>query len=317
MKQGTLKWCLALAVVALPLAAQEQTRRASIRGGGGDGGKCTIEVEVDGVAEVAISGDTGRLRTLSGSPANWRRFECTGPMPGNPGDFRFSGVDGRGRQNLVRDPREGRGTAVIRIEDSPGGREGYTFDIEWRGGSGGGYPGGGGGYPGGGGGFPESRAISICQDAVRQRADRELGARNINFLNAGYDSNRGRNDWVSGTFETRNGPRERYQFSCAIDGGNGRVRDVELSRMGGGGGGGFPSGDMIRVCQDAVISRVQGDGLRDVNFRSTNVDNRPGRNDFIIGRATARDRRGNVDFDFSCSVDSGAGRIRSVDVVRR
>ena len=32
-------------------------------------------------------------------------------MPRNPGDFRFAGVDGRGRQSLVRDPRGG-GPAV-------------------------------------------------------------------------------------------------------------------------------------------------------------------------------------------------------------
>ena len=107
------------------------TRRAEIRGGGGDG-KCTIEVEVDDVAEVEISGDTARLRTMAGRPANWRRFVCNRPMPPNPIDFRFQGVDGRGRQTLVRDPRNG-GAAVVRIEDREGGSEGYTFDIMWRG----------------------------------------------------------------------------------------------------------------------------------------------------------------------------------------
>ena len=32
--------------------------------------------------------------------------------------------------------RGGRGVAVVRIEDQKGGREGYTFDLEWRGNSG-------------------------------------------------------------------------------------------------------------------------------------------------------------------------------------
>jgi hypothetical protein len=58
-------------------------------------------------------------------------------------------VDGRGRQTLLRDPASNRGTAVVRIEDPQGGREGYTFDIEWRGAGGAGYRGDGGG----GGGF--------------------------------------------------------------------------------------------------------------------------------------------------------------------
>lgn len=111
----------------------EQVRTANVRGGGGDG-KCTIEVEVDGVAEVEIRGSVARLRTRQGQRASWRRFDCNQAMPTRPNEFRFRGIDGRGRQDLVRDPSNG-GVAVIRIEDSKGGREGYTFDVMWRGGT--------------------------------------------------------------------------------------------------------------------------------------------------------------------------------------
>ncbi len=122
-----------------------------MRGGGGDSGKCTIEVEVDGVAEVEIRGDRGRIRTLQGSPASWRRFECNGVLPADPIDFRFKGIDGRGRQELVSSPG-GRRSAVVRIDDPKSGREGYTFDIEWRGsGSSGGSGWGGSGGSGWGG----------------------------------------------------------------------------------------------------------------------------------------------------------------------
>lgn len=107
-------------------------RRASIRGGGGQG-KCTVEVVVDNVAEVEIRGDNALIRTLSGGPATFRRFECNQIMPNNPYSFRFAGVDGRGRQNLQTSPEGGR-AAIIRIEDSKGGSEGYTFDIFWSGG---------------------------------------------------------------------------------------------------------------------------------------------------------------------------------------
>jgi hypothetical protein len=153
------------AALPLPALAQGQPFRARISGGGGDG-KCTFEVEVDGVAEVTIRGDQGYLQTISGNPARWRRLDCNQPMPGNPADFRFRGVDGRGSQNLVRDPNSNRGAAVIRIDDPKGGSDGYTGDVTWRGmgsypgggappyggGGGGGRPpyGGGGGYPGGG-----------------------------------------------------------------------------------------------------------------------------------------------------------------------
>ena len=120
-------------------ALSAQPRRADITGGGGDRGKCTIEVVVDGAAEVEVRGDTANLRNLAGQPPQWRRFVCNGPMPPNPRDFRFAGVDGRGRQTLVRDPRQG-GAAVVRIEDPGGGQEGYTFDLFW-GAGGGGYGG--------------------------------------------------------------------------------------------------------------------------------------------------------------------------------
>lgn len=135
------KWVLTAAaglglllLVSAPARAQENTIHANIGGGGGDG-KCTFEVEVDDVAEVEIRGDQGYLRTISGSPARWRRLDCNQALPSSPKDFQFKGIDGRGRQDLVRDPGSNRGTAVIRIEDPKGGREGYTGDILWRGGS--------------------------------------------------------------------------------------------------------------------------------------------------------------------------------------
>jgi len=75
--------------------AVERSMRATITGGGGDSGKCTIEVVVDGSAQVEVSGDSARLVTLAGNPAEWRRFQCNSVMPRNPVNFRFSGVDGR------------------------------------------------------------------------------------------------------------------------------------------------------------------------------------------------------------------------------
>jgi hypothetical protein len=126
-----------LSATGVIMSGQSFERRATMRGGNPDRGKCTIEVVVDGAAEVEVHGDSAVLRNLSGQPPQWRRFECTGPLPANPANFRFSGVDGRGRQTLVRDARNG-GPAVVRIEDPDNGSEGYTFDLTWTGG----YPGG-------------------------------------------------------------------------------------------------------------------------------------------------------------------------------
>jgi hypothetical protein len=125
-----------MVAVAAVAGAQTFPRRAAIVGGGSpDRGQCTVEVVVDGAAEVEIRGDVAVLRNLSGQPPQWRRFECTSAMPANPGDLHFAGVDGRGKQDLVRDPRNG-GAAVVRIEDSDNGSEAYTFNLSW----GNGYP---------------------------------------------------------------------------------------------------------------------------------------------------------------------------------
>jgi len=157
MKNASGKNALALILIgAGALSAQTTQINANIRGGGsGDSGKCTIEVEVDQSAEVEIRGSGARMRTLSGSPASFRRMDCTSALPPNPANFRFSGVDGRGRQELVRDPQQNGGTAVVRIDDSQGGREGYTFDISW---AGGGYSSNNNGYPNNGNnGYPNNR----------------------------------------------------------------------------------------------------------------------------------------------------------------
>ena len=127
---------LAAFVLAVPATAQQVTRRANITGNAVDG-KCTIEVVVDGAAEVEVQGNLGRLRNLSGQKPTWSRFVCNGRMPANPHDFRFRGIDGRGSVQLLQDPRQNGGRIVFRIDDPQGGREGYTVDLEWRGSNGG------------------------------------------------------------------------------------------------------------------------------------------------------------------------------------
>ncbi len=214
--------------------AQTMERRANFTGGGGPGeGKCTVEVMVDGAAEVEIRGDRALLRNVFGQPPQWRRFECSSPLPPNPGNFRFQGVDGRGSQKLVGDPRRG-GPAVVRIDDPDNGSEGYTFDIFWGGPGGGGFgpppgppPGRPGPPPGYRGRFSVDDAVRVCPDSIRAQAhDRLRGAR-IDFRRTNIDDRPGRNDWVVGTFESR---RDIFSFSCSVDFQSGRVRSADFQR---------------------------------------------------------------------------------------
>ncbi len=258
MHKRSLVAVTTFAVLAVSASAQSFQRRAVMTGRGDPNrGKCTIEVVVDGAADIEIRGDNGVIRNLSGRPAEWRRFECNQVMPANPGNFRFRGIDGRGSQELVRDPSSG-GRAVVRIQDRDGGAEGYTFDLEWSGG--GGYPGGGyqgggnqgGGYQGGGnqGGYGRDgdrdrdrdynnrgrdrrwtteEAVRGCQDAVSQQAAERYGARNVEFRRTILDDNPGRRDVVVGAFSVRRRMGEQvYRFSCSVNFDTGRIRSADI-----------------------------------------------------------------------------------------
>jgi hypothetical protein len=326
------KGLLSIGLAAIAVAANGQTlqRRASIAGNGSpDRGKCTIEVVVDGAAEVEIRGDNAILRNLAGQPAQWRRFECTGAMPVNPPNFRFSGVDGRGSQELVRGPQNGAG-AVVRIQDPQGGSEGYTFDITW----------GGGGFPGaptvpnrgdfprppdGGQRFTTEQAVRSCQDAVRRQAADRFHTENISFRRTALDDNPGRQDWVTGLVDVRRGDERDglFRFSCLVNFASGELRSVQIDpvepdRMPGRGDAGpSPSRVAMNSCQKAVEDKIRGNGYQHVDFVSINVDDNPGRSDWIVGIARADMRFRSDTFKFSCSVDLRNGNVRSADVRRQ
>jgi len=223
-----LALCFTILTLATNLAAQSSSRTATKMGSRGDRAKCTVEVNVDGVAEVEVQGDRGILHTLTGQPAQWIRFECSDALPRQPDDFKFTGIDGRGRQMLLRDPRGNRGVAVIRIEDPKSGTEGYTFDIEWRVFAPSSINNGRFGEPPNSG---AGRAIDACKDATRARADRQYGYRNIEFERVDVEDNRGRNDSVRGRFIYKRGfSQEEFEFTCSVDVSSGRVRNIDLRR---------------------------------------------------------------------------------------
>ncbi len=315
---------ITLAVIAATGSAQQYQRKALVTGRDlSGGGKCTIEVVVDGVAEVEVRGDNATLRNVSGQPPQWRRFECSGVMPANPANFRFAGVDGRGKQELVRGPQNG-GSAVVRIEDRDGGAEGYTFDLTWGGGS---------GFPSGREGgqrdraidrrFSTDQAVRVCQDSVRQQATAQFHTQSVAFRETRLDDNPGRRDWIVGTVAIRRmmGREEVYRFSCSVDFDNGRVRSAQIDRtQGGGNTPGFGQGNQgsnrraVESCQGAVEERLRSTGFQRVEFVSINVDDRPGRNDWVVGKARADGRDHPETFEFSCAMNLEDGVVRSVDV---
>jgi hypothetical protein len=99
-----------------------------------DNGYCVVRLRVDDEVVIHIRGSALRFETLRGREAYDEGSECSQPMPlGNAlANFRFKGVDGRGRVELAEDPSpNNRYTARVRILDSKGGDEGYTFRVQW------------------------------------------------------------------------------------------------------------------------------------------------------------------------------------------
>jgi hypothetical protein len=239
--------------MTLAMSAQTFQRRATIvNGGSRDQGHCTVEVTVDDSADIEIRGSDATLRNTKGQPPQWRRFECTAPMPANAPNLTFSGVAGRGRQGLVRDPRNNGGTAVVQIQDSEDGADIYAFDLYW------GAPRGpatsfrdprddrrddsrdrsfeGPGQPSferRGDRFTKEQAVQVCQDSIRQQAIDRFGTPNIDFRRIAMDDNPGRQDYVNGELAVRRrfGRQNLYRFTCSVNFDTGRVRTARIDQF--------------------------------------------------------------------------------------
>ena len=296
-------------------------RRATVTGGGAaDRGQCRVELMVDGAAEVDIRGANATLRNLSGQAPQWRRFDCTSMMPPNPLNVRYIGVDGRGRQELVRTPKNG-GAAVVRIQDPEGVSDIYAFYLVW----------GPAGRPAppppvqGRGRYTTQQAVQVCQDAVKQQAYNRFRTWNIAFRRTNLDNTPGRQDWITGMFDMRR-PYDRdetYNFSCSVNFDTGQVRSAQIDPIeqdrympGYGDARKAPTRLAMDSCQRAVEDNIHQQGYQHLDFLSIRVDDAPGRSDWIVGNARADVRNRSDSFRFSCSVDLRDGDVRSVEVHR-
>jgi hypothetical protein len=220
----------ALAFVVYPAGADTTSRRATMTGARGPG-RCVIEVNVDGSAQVEILGDTANLTTLSGQPAFWHRFECGAPVPRGLLDFRLGRVSGRGSVRVLADPRSHRGVTLIHISDPQRGRSWYSLELVWQ------APGGWGPQPSspqwpgrGPSAFPADRAVRACQDSVTSRLSRD-GFAYVTFESTIPHNNPGRTGWITGSATARRGPiAQRFSFSCSADFVRGVIRSIDIRR---------------------------------------------------------------------------------------
>ena len=75
--------------------------------------------------------------------------------------------------------------------------------------------------------------------------------------------------------------------------------------------------EAIKSCQSAIQQEARERfGNAVVNFRQTNIDNNPGRNDWVVGTLAVKVSRWRPRevYRFSCSVDFGTGRLRTAHI---
>ncbi len=101
----------------------------------GHSGYCTVRLRVDDDVWFTSGQPVWVLRRCADVNARDEGSECSQAMPTGSAldNFRFRVVDGRGRVTLAESPTSGnRYTARVRIQDTKGGDEGYTFKVEWE-----------------------------------------------------------------------------------------------------------------------------------------------------------------------------------------
>ena len=230
-------------------------------------------------------------------------------MPATPVDFRFQGIDGRGRQTLIRDPRQG-GVAVVEIEDKEAGAQGYTFDLIWDSRAGG----GGQGYNPGVGNNPQvyrDNRNDPNQPGYRNDPNQpgyrndpnQPGYRNDPNQPGYRPEDRNRDDRYRGGDPNRYGDQEGYRPN---------YRDSDYYRRY---GHGFRVQEASRVCEQEVMRQAaQRFHATDIHIEQTRIDDQPGRQDFIVGTIDVhRGPRFDL-YQFACSVNFDNGRVRSAQL---
>jgi len=305
------------------LVGQTFRRQASIVGGGGmrDRGSCTVEIVVDGAAEIEFRGTDATVTNLKGQMPELRRFECTSPLPPNAAELRFNGVSGRGHQEILNGGPGG-AAATVRIDDPENGSDRYVFELSWRNGG----PGPGPMTDRRDMRFGPDQAIETCRNEARRQVSERFQTGDVNFRDARIDDAPGRGEWVVGTLEARHPgrPDALLKFSCSVNFQTGQVREAQVEPMyrdgeGRGQDQGRPAMNprAVENCRRAVEDRARTDGYRRVVTGNINVDDRPGRADWVMGELTADGQYGSQTLRFSCSVDMRDGDVKSVDLNTR
>src|SRR5438093_1395526 len=87
---------------------------------------------VDGTDIIRVRRRQVQTEVRSGAPVQRERYEFTDPLPNIRIDVELEVIEGRGRVQLLEQPRPNNDyAAVIRIEDPDRGQSRYVFELRW------------------------------------------------------------------------------------------------------------------------------------------------------------------------------------------
>ena len=95
-------------------------------------GRVYWQGRVDQTVDIIISGDYVESRDIAGTGLSVSRSDISGYLASRPGSVRVEKRDGRGDVSVIQQPsRNNNYVAIIRIQDSAGGADNYTIDVNW------------------------------------------------------------------------------------------------------------------------------------------------------------------------------------------
>ena len=115
---------LLITASALSVAAQDSSSNQ---------GRVFWKGEVDAKVRISITGTSLSEQTVSGRQMPTGSYSFTAALPNAAVTVRVNRKDGRGSVTVVQQPDASNNfTAIVEIDDSRGGDDGYLLDIYWQ-----------------------------------------------------------------------------------------------------------------------------------------------------------------------------------------
>ncbi|MCG8428382.1 MAG: hypothetical protein MI754_13585 [Chromatiales bacterium] len=155
------------------------------------------------------------------------------------------------------------------------------------------------------------RLVRICHDSVRERAQNEIGPRaQVTFQKTQTKPLSSRTTKISGEYDiSHNNRTGKMRYSCKVDTKHHRLDSLTtrwIEPLSG------PAINYAERCHQAVTKKVERNGGRKVNIRSTQRTRSKNKLD-ISGKATFKQDKQKKHIEYACHINTRKGRLESVN----